>query len=461
VSFPRYTLDVTARRSRDGLVIAGGSPARLVRLTPAGRDALDAALSGTPSTRPAARRLIGRLVAAGLLHPAVGAESAPVGRVTFVVPVRDGARWLRPLVAALAPEGEVIVVDDGSRDASREIARAEGAWVLANRGLPGPSGARNTGLAAARTELVAFVDSDVRPRAGWLGRLVPLFADSRMALVAPRVTSAAGPSLVERYERSSSPLDLGAHPGLVGPGRRLTYLSSAALVARRAALLEVGGFDEDLQIGEDVDLVWRLIKRGCRVRYAPQSVVDHHPRGSLVALVRQRYTYGRSAALLERRHPRCASAIHLTPQTAVIWIAAAVIGPVAAAGAFTASTLSAALSTGGSAGAREVVALAAGGHLRAGRHLARVLIREWLPGAALACLVSSRARRLALVALAVDGMASRSAADRLQPPLHVAIRAIDAAAYSVGLWRGMLGERSLAAVSVRGLTGAAGPDTAR
>jgi mycofactocin glycosyltransferase len=458
VSAARYTLEVTARRSREGLVIAGGSPARLVRLTPAGGDALDAALSGTPGGGPAATRLIERLVVAGLLHPVAGAEPVPVGRVSFVLPVRDGARWLRPLIAALAPEGEVIVVDDGSRDGSGATARAEGARVLTNRGRPGPSGARNTGLAAARTELVAFVDSDVRPRPGWLAQLVPQFADSRIAVAAPRVRSAAGPSLVERYERSSSPLDLGAHAGLVGPGRRLTYLPSAALVARRAALLEAGGFDEDLRIGEDVDLVWRLIKRGWTVRYAPESVVEHRPRGSLVALALQRYTYGRSAALLERRHPGCASALQLTPQTAAIWLAGAGLGPGAAAGAFTASMLSASLATGGT---REVAELAARGHLRAGRHVARVLIREWLPGTALASLVSRRARRLALTALAVHGMASRAADSRLNPLVHVAVCALDATAYSAGLWRGVIGERSLAAVRVRGMTRPAGPGAAR
>jgi mycofactocin system glycosyltransferase len=432
-----------------------------VRLTPAGSDALDAALSGLPGASPAAGRLVERLVAAGLLHPAGAAEHVPAGRVSFVVPVRDGARRLPPLIAALAPEGEVIVVDDGSRDRSGEIARAEGARVLANRGLPGPSGARNTGLAETRTELVAFVDNDVRPGAGWLRHLVPLFADPRLAVAAPRVRSVAGPTLVERYERSGSPLDLGAHPGLVGPGRRLTYLPSAALVARRAALLEVGGFDEELRIGEDVDLVWRLVKTGWSVRYAPQSVVEHHPRTSLAGLARQRYTYGRSAALLESRHPRCASALQLTPQTGGIWLAAVVLGPAAAAGAFTASTLSAFLSTGGNGGTREVAKLAAAGHLRAGRHVSRVLIREWLPGTALACLVSSRARRLMLVALAVDGMASRSADDRLHPLVHVAVRGLDTAAYCVGVWRGVMSERSLAAVTVRGMAAGASPGTAR
>lgn len=454
----RYTLDVTARRSRDGLVIAGGSPARLVRLTPAGRDALDAALSGMPGEGPAARRLIERLVAAGLLHPVAAAEPVPAGRVSFVLPIRDGARWLRPLIAALAPEGEVIVVDDGSRDGSGAIARAEGARVMPNRGLPGPSGARNTGLAAARTELVAFVDSDVRPHSGWLARLVPLFADSRIAVAAPRVTSAAGPSLVERYERGSSPLDLGAHPGLVGPGRRLTYLPSAALVVRRGALVEVGGFDEELQIGEDVDLVWRLIKRGWTVRYAPENVVEHSPRGSLAGLARQRYTYGRSAALLEGRHPGFASALQLTPQTAVIWLAAAALGPVAAASAFATSTLGASLSTGGG---REVAALAAAGHLRAGRHVARVVIREWLPATALASLVSRRARRVALAALAVHGLATRAADDRLNPLVHVAVCALDASAYSAGVWRGAIGERSLAAVRVSRMARPPGPGATR
>jgi hypothetical protein len=164
--------------------------------------------------------------------------------------------------------------------------------------------------------------------------------------------------------------------------------------------------------------------------------------------------------MLERRHPRCASALQLTPQTAAIWLAAGVLGPVGGAGAFTAAVLNASLSTGGRGGTREVTALAAGGHLRAGRHLARVLIREWLPGTALACIASRRARRVALVALAVDGMAGRSTDDRLHPLVHVALHAFDAAAYSVGVWRGVISEGSLGAVSVRGIAGAGAPGTA-
>jgi mycofactocin glycosyltransferase len=97
------------------------------------------------------------------------------------------------------------------------------------------------------------------------------------------------------------------------------------------------------------------------------------------------------------------------------------------------------------------VALAAGGHLRAGRHVARVLIREWLPATALASLVSRRARRVALTALAVHGMASRAGDARLNPLVHVAMCSLDAAAYSAGVWRGAISERSLAAVSVRGM----------
>lgn len=61
------------------------------------------------------------------------------------------------------------------------------------------------------------------------------------------------------YEAACSPLDMGVSPGLVGPGRRPGYVPSTAFVARRAALLALGGFDERLRFGDDVDLIWRLV----------------------------------------------------------------------------------------------------------------------------------------------------------------------------------------------------------
>ena len=176
-----------------------------------------------------------------------------------MIPSLDGGDALVDLVAALAPAGPVIVVDDGSTDGSPERAAAAGAQVLANAGAPGPAGARNTGLHAAATEFVAFLDADCIAAPGWRAGLgAMLAADPSLALVAPRVRSAPGPGALARYETRHSPLDLGAAPSLVGPGRRISYLPAAALVARREDLLAAGRLRRGAPL-----------RRGRRPRLAP------------------------------------------------------------------------------------------------------------------------------------------------------------------------------------------------
>ena len=97
--------------------------------------------------------------------------------VSVVVPVKDGARYLAELLAAVfaqapdAAELEVLVIDSGSRDGSPEIAKSIGVTTLSEP-EPGVGPARNRGIAAARGDIVAFTDADCEPTRGWLTALV-------------------------------------------------------------------------------------------------------------------------------------------------------------------------------------------------------------------------------------------------------------------------------------------------
>jgi mycofactocin system glycosyltransferase len=445
----RYALDPSVRRAAEGRLLSGGVPSRLIRLTAAGARAVDTALAGG-ALDAGGEALARRLAEGGMLHPLapLPTTTAVAAALTTIVPVRDGGPALGDLVAALAARGEVIVVDDRSADGSAALARAAGARVLANAGAPGPAGARNTGLRAAATELVAFLDADCSAAPGWCDGLAALLGDDPgLALVAPRVRSAPGPSRLARYESGHSPLDLGAIPSLVGPRRRISYLPAAALVGRRAALLEAGGFDERLRYGEDVDLVWRLLAAGWSGRYVAECEVVHRPRPTLARFARQRYGYGGSATALEARHPGAAAPLRIGRHSAAVWAAAATFGPKAAGATALGSALRES-ARGSDAAARRALAEAVlRGHASSTRHLARALSREWLPLGAAACLVSQRVRRLAAAALVLDAAASRRpGAQRLDLPTLLALKLLDNAAYSAGLWRGAAARRSLAAL---------------
>src|SRR6202040_1734320 len=176
----------------------------------------------------------------------------------------------------------IIVVDDGSSTPIEhdDFAGAHtGIEVLHHVQSKGPAAARNTGLAACKTGFVAFLDSDVVPRRGWLEALLGHFCDPAVALVAPRIVGLRqAANLVARYEAGRSSLDLGLREAPVVPYGTVSYVPSAAIICRRAILKELGGFDETLKSGEDVDLCWRFIEAGARLRYEPIALVAHDHR---------------------------------------------------------------------------------------------------------------------------------------------------------------------------------------
>lgn len=296
---------------------------RVLRLTPAGWDALGCLQRGTERTA-VGQLLARRLLDAGIAHPRPQPSRGPTD-VTIVVPVRDQPDELEVCLAALGSERSVIVVDDGSLAGKRiaEVAVRRGARLIRRPTAGGPAAARNAALAEVRTELVAFVDCDIVMPQGWMSGLAGHFDDPLVAAVAPRVRPLAGGrrGFLERYLDARSPIDMGARESAVEPGARVSYAPTAALLVRRRACRS--GFDDGLRYGEDVDLIWRLRAAGWRVRYEPSVVVGHIEPATLARALARRFRYGSSAGPLAKRHPgRLAPAVLLPGPTLVALLAA-------------------------------------------------------------------------------------------------------------------------------------------
>jgi mycofactocin system glycosyltransferase len=251
--------------------------------------------------------------------------------VTVAVPVRDRAAELDRCLTAVGTRYPVLVVDDGSADPASvaAVAAAHGARLLRRAVNGGPGPGRNTALREIGTEFVAFLDSDCLPPPDWITALAGHFADPLVAAVAPRIVGTP-------LSPPGSPLDLGGRPARVAPMTRVSYVPTAALLVRRVALGD--GFDEALRYGEDVDLVWRLIEAGWRVRYEPDVRVTHTEPGSFPELLCRRFHYGTSAAPLMRRHPGAVTPLVLQPGPAITMAALLARRPVVAAAAFAIAT---------------------------------------------------------------------------------------------------------------------------
>ncbi|KQS66627.1 mycofactocin biosynthesis glycosyltransferase MftF [Modestobacter sp. Leaf380] len=445
-------LDPRTRHRDDGGTLLGGSPLRLLRLTPRARALL---VEGGLTVRDRTTgTLAARLLDSGLAHP----RPTPVvpADVTVVVPVKDRAAELDRLLAALRADPEtadlpVTVVDDGSADPAglAAVSARHRADVLRHDTSRGPSAARNAGLRAARTGAVAFLDSDCVPRPGWLGVLAAHLADPRLALVAPRISALPGerPGWVTGYEDAVSALDMGDHPAAVAPLTGVSYVPSAALLARREALGD--GFDESMQVAEDVDLVWRLAAAGWRVRYEPAARVAHEHPARTGEWLRRRAFYGTGAALLAQRHGSAVAPVVMSPWSAAAWALVLLggrAGALAAAGVLAVATRGLARRLGDPPPTGLAATLVVRGSFAAGRTLARSVTRHHWP-LAVPLLGSRRARRLVLLAATVDAVGAwwphRQRVGLLR---FAAARRLEDLAYGVGLWRGAWRARDVRAL---------------
>jgi mycofactocin glycosyltransferase len=438
-----------------GEALLGGSPTRLLRLAPAARSLLD---DGRLEVSDAVSAQLARtLLDATVAHPRPA--GGPSHRdVTVVIPVRENIFGLRRLLSTLRGM-RVIVVDDGSvppvqpSDVSGVHCQVD---VIYHDRSKGPAAARNTGLAACTTDFVAFLDSDVVPRRGWLEALLGHFSDPAVALVAPRIVGLShGDNLVARYEAVRSSLDLGRREAPVVPYGTVSYVPSAAIICRRSALREVVGFDETLRSGEDVDLCWRLVEAGARLRYEPIALVAHSNRVQMRDWLARKAFYGRSAAPLSLRHPDKTAPLVISGWTLVVWLLMA-MGP---GMGYVASLVIVALTARRIAGKlngvdsqpRDVAVVAARGLGAAALQLASAVCRHYWPLALLAALVSRRCRQIVVVAAVADGVVDwvsrHSNADdntkRIGLLPYVALKRLDDMAYGAGMWSGMVRERHL------------------
>ncbi len=466
---PGFTVRIRdeVRRLDGGRLLVGGSPLRAIRLSDRARSLLTTDGPGDLLVvdDDASALLAARLLDANVALPVLGAP-VPADRLTVVIPVRDRCPQLDRALAALGTGLRRLVVDDASADpvAVASVADRHGAEVVALHRNLGPAGARNAGLAAVRTPYVAFVDSDITVTADTLLRLARHFEDARVALVGPLVAGrvrSSTPRWFEAYDERASSLALGDVPGVVRPGAAVGWLPSACVVARVTDLRAGGieGFDPALRVGEDVDLVWRLVAAGRTVRYDPAEVADHDVRTTVRGWLGRKFVYGTGGAVLAARHGSNGAPAVLSPTMAVA--AAALLArrwwsPVVAAVCVARGARSLTATLPPSSGRpRLAVDLATRGLGWALRQESALLLRHWWPGAAVACLVSGPARRLVTSALLVDLAVGTAQHPRSDPVGTFAGRRLDDLAYGAGLWTGCLRMRSVAALRVRWVVGRA------
>jgi GT2 family glycosyltransferase len=226
---------------------------------------------------------------------------------------------------------EVIVVDNGSSDSSTqaltELLAGVAVKVVQSRDNLGFGGGVNLGAGQASGEALLVMNSDATLAKGSLSILArDLGSDSRLAISAPSLENLPA-SIVARGKLQ--PDAYGDFPSLrtmllrsnrhPKPTLEPDWVSAAAMLVRRTAFEEVGGFDPEFRMYlEDVDLCQRLRGRGWKIRRAPQATVTHRSGASSVPRDREQM-YHESLKLYFRKHGASSLEVHLLGSAHGVW----------------------------------------------------------------------------------------------------------------------------------------------
>ena len=264
--------------------------------------------------------------------------------VSVVLPVLDEEADIGALLEALLrqqePPGgfEVLVVDGGSRDRTRDIVTAVGARdprvrLLDNPGVRSSAG-RNVGARAARGEYVLYVDGHCGlPRPDLLLRLVEIFRSTGAAcLCRPQPLLNLGGGAWGAAIAAARHSWLGHNPGsdIYNDSAGVTDPRSAGAAYLRRVILDLGGYDERFDACEDVEFNHRVARAGLLAYRHPDLRLQYRPRTTLPGLFRQMQRYGRGRARLLARHPGVIpwALVVLTLLVAAVVVTFVLVGPV-------------------------------------------------------------------------------------------------------------------------------------
>lgn len=255
--------------------------------------------------------------------------------ISVMVPAYNSKKTIGECISALLEQsqkpGEIIVVDDGSRDGTKDAVKSFKGVLLLEQEHKGPAAARNLGAKKAKGDILLFTDADCVPANTWVAEMAKPFENREISGVQGRYKTDQK-SLIAKFVQ----LEIEDRYDRMRKREYVDFIGSYSAGYRKSIFLEFGGFDDSFSMasGEDPDISFKISKAGHKMVFSDNAVVYHNHVDSLSAYLKQKFWRAYWRILLYRKHPDKMAGESYTPQTLkfqILMLAAAFLSAVASA----------------------------------------------------------------------------------------------------------------------------------
>jgi glycosyltransferase involved in cell wall biosynthesis len=212
-------------------------------------------------------------------------------RVSLYIPCYNVEQHIRACIEGVLrqtyPVNEILIIDDGCRDRTVEIASQYPVRIIRHNVNRGLSAGRNTAFREAKNELVAALDADCIPDPTWLEEVMQALTETDAAASGGRLVESVLESLADRWRKAHMTQDWG-EARVINP----SFMFGNNGVLRKSIVVEAGWYDEKLRTNaEDYDLSQRIRGKGYNLVYEPRAVVRHQRRDSVSSILNTFWRY--------------------------------------------------------------------------------------------------------------------------------------------------------------------------
>lgn len=226
-------------------------------------------------------------------------------KASVIIPAYNAEKTLKKCLKALKNQSfkdfETIVVDDGSKDSTREIAKEFKNVKLLEQANAGPAKARNRGAKVASGEIIIFTDSDCIPERNWLEEMIKPFEDNEISGVQGRYKSSQS-SLIARIIQ----LEIEKSYSKMQKRKFIDFIGTYSAAYKKKVFEKMNGFDTSFPIasGEDTDLSFRISAAGYSMVFNQKAIVSHTHPESLSKYLKIKFSRAFWRTKIYKRHKK-------------------------------------------------------------------------------------------------------------------------------------------------------------